>query len=70
VLGHLTAFNYIVMWDYIYTYQVLYMSPLLQDGGTALTVASSYGNVQIVEELLKRNADTDLHKEVSENLLH
>jgi len=42
----------------------------LQDGGTALTVASSHGNVQIVEQLLKRNADTDLHKEVSENLLH
>ena len=36
----------------------------------ALTVASSYGNAQIVEELLKRNADTSLHKEVSENLLH
>ena len=47
-----------------------YISPVLQDGGTALTVASSYGNVQIVEELLKRNADTSLHKEVSENLLH
>ena len=70
MLGHLTAFNYIVICDYIYTYQVLHISSLLQDGGTALMVASSYGNVQIVEELLKRNADPDLHKEVCENLLH
>ena len=37
---------------------------MLQDGETALTYASSSGNVAIVRALLERSAKTDLHKKV------
>ena len=37
---------------------------MLQDGETALTLASSSGNVPIVRALLEKSAKTDLHKEV------
>ena len=37
---------------------------MLQDGETALTFASSSGNVAIVRALLEKNAKTNLHKEV------
>ena len=37
---------------------------MLQDGETALTFASSSGNVAIVRGLLEKNAKTNLHKEV------
>jgi len=37
---------------------------MLQDGETALTLASSSGYVPIVRALLEKKVKTDLHKEV------